>query len=178
MSAFRHGLTGRKGSLALGESPEEYHELERSLRDALEPHGAVEEMLFADFVDRVWRLRRVAAIEAQLFSIGMARDRARLASTEMNRHQRREGGIDQDWGHSFGTVRITDQERHSAAAEKLDDHNAFIASDEVAHGRIFEDATKNGDLFSKLNRYERQLYGSMRRSYADLRAEQARRFAP
>jgi len=169
-------LTARRGSLAHGESSEEYDELQRRLREVIAPEGGREETLFEDFVDRVWRLRRVARIEAQLFSLGLARERAHEARAEMARHERREGGLLEGESNEvlLGTLLITDEGLHAAAKRRLAAAEALTASDELAHARVFESGA-NSDQLLKLARYERHLYSTMCRTYEELRAEQSRR---
>jgi hypothetical protein len=174
MNALRHGLTARRASLALGESREEYDELEGSLRDVIAPEGGREETLFQDFVDRLWRLRRVTRLEAQLFSLFVARSRASEARSEVAAHERHEGGLFQDFVGLEGTVRITDETLHAAATKRVAAAEALIASEELAEARMFE-SRNNSDQLLKLARYERHLYNTMCRSYEDLRAEQDRR---
>ena len=66
-NAVTHGLTSRSIYLQ-GEDPAHLLEIRRRLWQELEPCGIIEEELAERLVGLLWRLRRVPALEATLFS--------------------------------------------------------------------------------------------------------------
>lgn len=64
MNATKHGLVARVGVLLADESAADYDALGESLRHELAPVGALEHEIVARIVDALWRLRRVARLEA------------------------------------------------------------------------------------------------------------------
>lgn len=66
LNAVKHGLLARE-VVAAGflhkESPDEFTTLSREYHESLQPHGPLEQMLVAQIVTVVWRLRRVRMAE-------------------------------------------------------------------------------------------------------------------
>ena len=67
-NAYRHGLTAETVITSLEHSAD-YQAFETGLFDDYAPHGAVEHELVARLASLLWRLRRAARIETELFEI-------------------------------------------------------------------------------------------------------------
>jgi hypothetical protein len=66
-NALKHGLTGQVVVIS-GEDPAEFDDLRLMLWNQYEPHGVAEEELVDRIAAHLWRLRRVPAFEAAVFS--------------------------------------------------------------------------------------------------------------
>ena len=71
-NSTRHGLLTSK--LLPDEDLDAYEALRDRLFDELAPSSGAEEVLVDDLVDLVWRLRRIARVEAALFGIGLPKE--------------------------------------------------------------------------------------------------------
>ena len=69
LNALRHGLTGQTGT----EDLLAYQHHIKSFTDEYKPEGATEENLVQALADASWRLNRVAALETNLLTLGMAK---------------------------------------------------------------------------------------------------------
>ena len=78
MNAFRHGLTGQTVVLPT-EDHSAYERHSQSFLDQYHPKDATETQLVQSLIDTSWRMNRAAAIETNLFSLGI---------TEMEDHIR------------------------------------------------------------------------------------------
>jgi hypothetical protein len=70
MNAFRHGLTGQTVVLP-AEDHAAYERHSQSFLDEYQPQGATETQLAQSLIDTSWRLNRAAAVETNLFSLGI-----------------------------------------------------------------------------------------------------------
>ena len=71
LNALRHGLTGQIVVMPT-EDLEAYRSHLKSYTDEYEPKGATEADLVQALADTSWRLNRVAALETNLLSLGIA----------------------------------------------------------------------------------------------------------
>jgi len=70
LNAFRHGLTGQAVVLPT-EDVAAYQRHSQALLDEYLPNGATEIQLVQSLTDTSWRMNRVAAVETNLFSLGI-----------------------------------------------------------------------------------------------------------
>jgi len=77
LNALRHGLTGQTIVLPT-EDHSAYQRHAHGLFDHFQPAGALEEQLVQSLSDTSWRLNRVAAVETNLFSLGIVENEDRV----------------------------------------------------------------------------------------------------
>jgi hypothetical protein len=70
LNAFRHGLTGQTVVLPT-EDVAAYLRHSQALLDEYHPNGATETQLVQSLTDTSWRMNRVAAVETNLFTLGI-----------------------------------------------------------------------------------------------------------
>jgi len=70
LNAWRHGLTGQTVILPT-EDHSAYERHSQSFLDEYHPQGATETQLAQSLIDTSWRLNRAAALETNLFSLGI-----------------------------------------------------------------------------------------------------------
>jgi hypothetical protein len=73
LNALRHGLTGQIVVMP-SEDLEAYQNHLKSFTDEYKPEGATEQNLVQALADASWRLNRVAALETNLLTLGMAKE--------------------------------------------------------------------------------------------------------
>jgi hypothetical protein len=73
LNALRHGLTGQTVVMPT-EDLIAYQRHVKSFTDEYKPEGATEENLVQALADASWRLNRVAALETNLLTLGMAKE--------------------------------------------------------------------------------------------------------
>ena len=77
LNALRHGLTGQTIVLPT-EDQSAYQRHSQSFLDECQPKGAIETQLVQSLLDTSWQLNRAAAVESNLFSLGITGDRIRV----------------------------------------------------------------------------------------------------
>lgn len=174
-NAVRHGLLSVRTALVSGEDPAEYDRLEQSLREALTPAEGLESVVFHELVDRTWRLRRAARIEAGLFNLLFAEEQESWAQQETAKHVRVTSPLDDHFEDLSGTREIVDEASHAAALERKAQASAAIKGDDAAYGRAFHRDASTADAFTKLGRYERHLYTTWRRCFEEFKVLQRQR---
>src|SRR5579864_8195731 len=70
LNALRHGLTGQTVVLPT-EDHAAYQRHSQSLLDEYQPKAATETQLLQSMIDASWRMNRAAAVETNLFSLGI-----------------------------------------------------------------------------------------------------------
>ncbi len=70
LNAYRHGLTGQVLVIPPAEQAA-YHDHCRGIAQSLSPVGSLETSLVQSIADDRWRLQRAAAIEANIFALGI-----------------------------------------------------------------------------------------------------------
>jgi hypothetical protein len=70
LNALRHGLTGQTVVLPT-EDHAAYQRHSQSFLDEYQPQGATESQLVQSMIDSSWRINRAAAVETNLFSLGI-----------------------------------------------------------------------------------------------------------
>src|SRR5580658_9212185 len=73
LNALRHGLTGQTVVMPAEDLVAYQHHV-KSFTDEYKPEGATEENLVQSLADASWRLNRVAALETNLLTLGMAKE--------------------------------------------------------------------------------------------------------
>ena len=82
-NALSHGLTATRTVVLPEEEPEEFERLRQGVVADLAPAGALQEALAQRIAALLWRLDRVARLEAELFAHGhLAKERDSLAHSE------------------------------------------------------------------------------------------------
>jgi hypothetical protein len=81
LSALRHGLTGQIVVMP-AEDLQAYQLHLKSFTDEYDPQGATEAHLVQAIADTSWRLNRVAALETNLITLGVAHANPRIAAPQ------------------------------------------------------------------------------------------------
>ncbi len=77
LNALRHGLTGQTVVLP-SEDHAAYQRHSQSFLDECRPKGAIETQLVQSLLDTSWQLNRAAAVETNLFTLGITETEDRL----------------------------------------------------------------------------------------------------
>src|SRR4030081_4030976 len=77
LNALRHGLTGHTIVLPT-EDHSAYQRHSQSFLDEYQPQGATETQLVQSLIDSSWQLNRAAAVETNLFSLGITESEDRI----------------------------------------------------------------------------------------------------
>src|SRR5579864_6177172 len=80
LNALRHGLTGHTIVLP-SEDHAAYQRHSRSFLDEYQPQGATETQLVQSITDISWQLNRAAAVETNLFSLGITESEDRIRAS-------------------------------------------------------------------------------------------------
>jgi hypothetical protein len=80
LNALRHGLTGHTIVLP-SEDQAAYQRHSRSFLDEYQPQGATETQLVQSITDVSWQLNRAAAVETNLFSLGITESEDRIRAS-------------------------------------------------------------------------------------------------
>ena len=80
LNALRHGLTGHTIVLPI-EDHSAYQRHSQSFLDEYRPKGATETQLVQSLLDTSWQLNRAAAVETNLFSLGITESEDRIRAS-------------------------------------------------------------------------------------------------
>jgi len=80
LNALRHGLTGHTIVLP-SEDQSAYQRHSQSFLDEYRPQGATETQLVQSLLDTSWQLNRAAAVETNLFSLGISESENRIRAS-------------------------------------------------------------------------------------------------
>jgi hypothetical protein len=80
LNALRHGLTGHTIVLP-SEDQSAYQRHSQSFLAEYQPKGATETQLVQSLLDTAWQLNRAAAVETNLFSLGITESEERIRAT-------------------------------------------------------------------------------------------------
>lgn len=167
-NALVHGLTASAVAVIPGEDPNELDALRGQLHEALSPADDLEVALVERVVSCVWRLRRVARVEAGIFADELLQAYAKRArergwkTTDPNEELFRD---------FLPTTTLED----AAAADEAEGLDALRGEYLPTLGGAFVRKTVNGDVFSKLHRYEGSLDRSLYKALHELERRQAER---
>jgi hypothetical protein len=81
LNALRHGLTGQTVVLPT-EDHAAYERHSQSFLDEYQPKGATETQLVQSMIDSSWRINRAAAVETNLFSLGITEMEDRVPANQ------------------------------------------------------------------------------------------------
>ena len=81
LNALRHGLTGQTVVLPT-EDHSAYQRHSQSFLDEYRPQGATETQLVQSMIDSSWRINRAAAVETNLFSLGITEMEDRIPASQ------------------------------------------------------------------------------------------------
>lgn len=154
LNAVTHGLTAQAVVIE-GEDPAAFDHLQQQLVETFAPEGPIEADLVRRIVTLMWRLRRVPALEAALFSW------VQFAQAEAD-------SVDRDGPFSIGAF-------STAVTLAAPGGNRDQQDDQRALGRALETMLSKMDALTKLNRYEIQLMNQLKRSLDELKSLQAER---
>jgi hypothetical protein len=80
LNALRHGLTGQTIVLPT-EDQAAYQRHSQAFLDEYQPKGATESQLIQSIIDTSWQLNRAAAVETNLFSLGITEMEDRISAS-------------------------------------------------------------------------------------------------
>lgn len=177
LNAVRHGLLSRAPVVA-GEDADEYTALCAQLNQELQPVGIIETQLAARIAGALWRLRRLAHIEAGLLTHYAAGVYADAADEVAKSHTVTTGGLDDlIAGLSHEVVTVTDDEAHDAATSAANEARAVRLSESALLGAAYAADAGGADAITKLSRYETTIERGLYRAHDELRRLQELRKA-
>jgi hypothetical protein len=163
-NAMKHGLLSHD-SLLPNENAEELAEFRQRLREEMQPVGELENLLLERIVSAAWRLRRLAKIEAGIFSWHRYTQSAKMV-------QRR--ADDDEISLPGGSLNPKNAERLEART-KVQQLKGLQARELPTYGPAFVRDASKCDAFSKLSRYEASIERSLYRALHELQRLQAAR---
>ncbi len=172
LNAMQHGLLCRDVVLP-GEDAEAFEDLRNRVWADLVPAGPLEELLTDRAVNAMWRLRRLERAECALFRWRVHKHEAERLAFKVRSYVEVTGGLSLQ---SFGAEEtITDEASHARGLKKLKHAEFERDREELSLGCAFDADAKDGETFSKLNRYETGIERSLLRSLQELRQIQSKR---
>lgn len=178
LNAVRHGLLSRAPVMA-GEDEAEYDALRAQLESELAPVGLIESQLVERMAGALWRLRRLAHIEAGLLTYHAAGAYADAADTVAASHTVTEGGADELLEmirrDQEGKVTVLDEEAHAQAKAAAAEAWAARLCEGALLGAAYRSDAAGADALTKLSRYETTLERSLYRAGDELRRRQETR---
>lgn len=147
-NAIKHGLLSRD-VLAPNEDAGAFEALRDGVVKELSPDGKLEEVLAERIAAGFWRLERLSRVEADLFLDDILSSELNAASAKAASYENTRSLFDLP---SMTETTITDEEEY----EKAQQVQAAAASKraETVLGQTFARKATEGDVFSKLARYE------------------------
>jgi hypothetical protein len=170
LNALKHGLLSRE-ILLPGEDEEALRELGERLRAELQPVGELENLLVDRIIAAYWRLRRLGRVEAGIFAWELYEELAERAESKAREYE--SGSADElmDLIHT----KITDEEKHAQALEKVRQMRSEQQAESITLGRTFARDADKANAFSKLSRYETAIERQLYRALHELERRQAAR---
>jgi hypothetical protein len=170
LNALKHGLLSRE-ILLPGEDEEALRELGERLRADLQPVGELENLLVDRIIAAYWRLRRLGRVEAGIFAWELYEELAERAESEAREYE--SGSADElmDLIHT----KITDEEKHAQALEKVRQMRSEQQAESITLGRTFARDADKANAFSKLSRYETAIERQLYKALHELERRQAAR---
>ena len=174
-NAISHGLTAAGDVLLQDESVDAFEELQRDMLADLAPQGALQGMLARQIVQLLWRLDRVARLEAELFLHGeLAAKRDKLRAPGPNNAHR--AALERVYADKDGkcpeALTKSLDEKDRAFEER---RREILAVDmEILLGApsamILVEREASARAFDRLMRYEAMLQRSLNRTLAEFRS--------
>jgi len=180
LNATTNGLRSQEVLLP-GEDEEALKELDENLRAELKPVGELENLLVDGIVAAHWRLRRLRRVEAGIFAWELYGELARRARQEADKYSHTEtevwiGGYKD--GAEFETVTkttITDKQKHQEAVKTAQEMESVRNAELATLGHSFIQDANEANAFSKLSRYEAEIWRSLYKALHELQRLQAAR---
>jgi hypothetical protein len=165
-NARKHGLLSQR-TLLPDEDPSELSALRESVRESLKPEGEWETILTDRIVQSLWRLQRIARVEAGLLASARHQILIEDGRKEARRHRRSQLELltgDDDV--------ITNRTAYENAMKGVQEAESLHAGDVPMLGRAFV-ATES--TFSTLSRYESTIERGLYKALHELQRLQAAR---
>ena len=159
MNALKHGLTA-KTPLLPDEDPQVYSVLSEGVREELDPVGYVESMLVDHIIGKMWRLGRIAQVEAGIFRSEYYGESLEEARFEVGEY---EGSIFEPM------VTVTDEVGQNLAKERVREIIAERDQGIAVCGRGYMRDARGGELLAKLMKYETATENALYRALSELR---------
>jgi hypothetical protein len=173
-NALKHGLLSRQVVLP-GEDQEAFGELDKYLRDEVQPHGAHENLLVDRIVSGYWRLLRLGRVEAGIFAWVRLEERAERAEREATQYEKLV--TLRDFLDPEPELVITDEKKHEEALERARRMRLEQDDETATLGRTFIRDADSANAFSKLSRYETAIERGLYKALHELQRLQAVRRA-
>jgi hypothetical protein len=167
LNALKHGMLASDVVLP-GENADAFEDLRRQVWAEYSPVGPVEELLVDRAVKIIWRLWRLDRVETALFDWRVRVLKVGQLTTQIDSYKAQ---LFPD----CPTTYITDETAHREAQEELARAIRERDGDDVFLGRALDADARQGDVLSKLARYEKSLERSLFRTLEELRQLQDRR---
>ena len=167
LNALKHGMLASDVVLP-GENADAFEDLRRQVWAEYSPVGPVEELLVDRAVKIIWRLWRLDRVETALFDWRVRVLKVGQLTTQIDSYKAQ---LFPD----CPTTYITDETAHREAQEELARAIRERDGDDVFLGRTLDADARQGDVLSKLARYEKSLERSLFRTLEELRQLQDRR---
>ncbi len=171
LNALKHGLLSRQ-TLLPDEDGAALAELAESLRAALRPVGALEDLLVDSITARAWRLRRLGRVEVGIFVLKLSRVLAARAHEEAADYVE---DPDKEILEDLNRRVITDEKKHQQALIRARKAMALQETKTGIIGSTFVEDASGGNAFTKLSRYETAVERSLFRALHELQRLQAAR---
>jgi hypothetical protein len=170
LNALKHGLLSRE-ILLPGEDEEALRELGERLRAELQPVGELENLLVDRIIAAYWRLRRLGQVETGIFAWERYEELAERAESEAREYE----SWSTDELMDLINTRITDEEKHAQALEKVRQMRSEQQAESITLGRTFARDADKANAFSKLSRYETAIERQLYKALHELERRQAAR---
>ena len=170
-NATKHGLFSQE-ILLPNEDPEALAALEDGLKQRLQPEGDLELALVNRVVALVWRLRRLAKIEAGIFNwqyYGVLSERAaKKAASYIIVKPILEGM-------PITVTENLDSKKHKQALAEQQEHDLERESESCTYGEAFVRDSRQDNALLKLSRYETAMQRNLLRTLHELERMQGTR---
>lgn len=177
LNATRHGLLSHAPVVA-GEDEGEYLAFLEQLKTELSPVGILETQIAERMAGALWRLRRLAHIEAGILTGNAARTFADAADAQAATFTQTEGGIDELIASLEPKTTVVDEAAHADATDAAKEARALLWSVPALLGAAYQRDAAGADALTKLSRYETTLERNLDRAGEQLeKLQRARREA-
>ena len=159
-NALSHGLTAARTVVLPEEEPEDFERLRQGVVADLAPAGALQEALAQRIAALLWRLDRVARLEAELFAHGhLAKQRDSLAQSET------QALVSRGLAQHLGEKALETQGRLDELRRRID----MKMLTEAPSARVLVDRKESARAYDQLARHEATLQRALDRTLAEFR---------
>ena len=169
LNALQHGLLSQE-ILLPGEDGEALRELGERLRAELQPVGGIENLLVDRITSLIWRLRRLARVEAGIFAWEHYEELAERAEREARGY---ESGAAEHLTELI--TNVGDEEKHEEALSRARQVRSQQEEETITLGRTFARDAQRTNAFPKLSRYETTIERGLYKALHELERRQAAR---